>query len=64
MEDRNFNEVDLRSMLQQASGYRVDVVDGRYIIETSHERDPWEVIVEPDEMLHLLVVVTAYRVSR
>lgn len=64
MEDRDFNEVDLRSMLQQASGYRADVVDGRYVVETTHHRLSWEVIVEPDEMLHLLVVVTAYRVSR
>jgi hypothetical protein len=33
------------------------------VIETDHKRAPWEVIVEPDEIDHLLVVVTAYPVS-
>ena len=47
MEDRGFNEVDLRAMLEAASGYRDDVVDGRYVIETRHRRADWEVIVEP-----------------
>jgi len=63
MEDRDFGEVDLRAMLQRAHGHRVDVVEGRHVIETEHRRVPWEVIVEPDEVEHLLVVVTAYRVS-
>ena len=63
MEDREFNEVDLRTMLEDARGYRDDVVDGRYVIETEHKRTTWEVIVEPDEIDHLLVVVTAYQVS-
>lgn len=63
MEDRGFTEVDLRQMLEQARGYRRDVAEGRFIIETEHSRAPWEVIVEPDEIDHLLVVVTAYRVS-
>ncbi len=63
MEDRDFTEVDLRAMLDRAGGLRADVVEGRFVIETEHERSPWEVVVEPDEIDHLLVVVTAYRVS-
>lgn len=63
MEDRDFTEVDLRAMLRRARGYRDDVVEGRFVIETDHKRAPWEVIVEPDEINHLLVVVTAYPVS-
>jgi hypothetical protein len=39
-------------------------VEGRFVIETTHARASWEVIVEPDEMEHLLVIVTAYRVTR
>jgi hypothetical protein len=64
MEDRDFNEVDLRAMLAAATGYRDDVVDGRFVIETLHRRADWEVIVEPDEVVHSLVVITAYAVDR
>jgi hypothetical protein len=63
MEDRDFNEVDLRAMLERARNHQPDVVDGRFVIETEHKRAPWEVIVEPDEIDHLLVIVTAYPVN-
>ena len=63
MLDRRFTEVDLRRMLEHASGYRPDVVDGRWVIETRHSRKDWEVIVEPDGEQRLLVVVTAYPVE-
>jgi hypothetical protein len=62
MGDRRFTELDLRRMLERASGYRVDVVEGRWVIETRHRRKAWEVIVEPDWERQLLVVVTAYPV--
>lgn len=50
-------------MLEHAARLREDVVDGRWIVETRHERHPWEVIVEPDEDTRLLIVITAYPVS-
>jgi len=53
-------EIDLRRMLERASGYREDVVEDRWVIETRHRGRAWEVIVEPDEHRRLLVVVTAY----
>ncbi len=62
MEDRQFNEVDLRTMLTRATSYQRDIVEGRWIIETRHRKHPWEVIVEPDSDVQLLVVVTAYPV--
>ena len=62
MDDRRFNEIDLRRMLERASGYREDVVDGRWAIQTKHRGKAWEVIVEPDTERQLLVVVTAYPV--
>jgi hypothetical protein len=62
MEDRSFNEVELRTMLDHARAYRPDIVKGRWIIETRHKRHPWEVIVEPESTDHVLVVVTAYPV--
>jgi hypothetical protein len=62
MIDRRFTEIDLRRMLERASGQREDVVEGRWVIETNHRRKAWEVIVEPDIERRLLVVVTAYPV--
>jgi hypothetical protein len=62
MVDRRFTEVDLRRMLERASQYRRDVVEGRRVIETKHRGKAWEVIVEPDFERQLLVVVTAYPV--
>jgi hypothetical protein len=60
MEQRDFTEVELRSMLQRASSYAPSVVEGRFMIETTHRGRPWIVIVEPDPEERLLVVVTAY----
>ena len=62
MEDRRFTEIDLRRMLERATGYREDIVDGRWVIDTKHRGKEWEVIVEPDFERQLLVVVTAYPV--
>ena len=62
MEDRMFNEVDLRTMLEHAKSYRRDIVEGRWVIETRHKRHLWEVIVEPEAANELLVVITAYQV--
>lgn len=60
MEDRGFNEVELRDMLEEGQDYRQDVVEGRWIIKTRHAGKAWEVIVEPDYEEKRLVVVTAY----
>ena len=62
MTDRRFTEIDLRRMLERASGYREDVVEGRRIIKTRHRGRAWDIIVEPDRERQLLVVVTAYPV--
>ena len=63
MEDRSFTETDLRLMLERATGLRPDFVDGRFVAETRFRAHLWEVVVEPDELEHLLVVVTAYPVE-
>ena len=60
MEDRSFTELDLRGMLEAATGYRKDIAPGRWVIEAKRGRTPWEVIVEPDPSLETLVVITAY----
>ena len=62
MEDRNFNEVDLRTMLEHARAYGPDIVEGRWVIVSQHNRHALEIIVEPDSDVHTLVIVTAYPV--
>ena len=51
-------------MLESATSFRVDVVEGRFLNETRFKGRPWEIVVEPDETNHVLVVVTAYGVDR
>jgi hypothetical protein len=53
----------LRLMLERATGVHRDVVDDRFVVETRFRAARWEVVVEPDEGKHLLVVVTAYPVE-
>ena len=60
MVDRQFTEVDIRRMLHRARNYHKDVVQGRWVIESSLRSWPWEIIVEPDYQATLLVVITAY----
>lgn len=60
MDDRRFTEVDLRRMLEQATGHRRDTVAGRWVIQTRHRRRVWEVIVEPLITEQLVLIVTAY----
>ena len=60
MTDRRFTEIELRDMLHTIRGYRRDIVEGRWVIDTMRRRRRWKIIVEPDLKSHLLVVVTAY----
>jgi hypothetical protein len=50
-------------MLEQASKFSPNVLEGRFVIATRHGTRPWEVIVEPDDEDQLLVVITAYPVE-
>ena len=61
MEERDFSEIDVREMLEAATGFRPDVVDGRFIVQGRFRGRRWHVIVEPDPEDRLLVVFTAYR---
>lgn len=63
MEERDFTEVDLREMLEAATGFAPDAVEGRFQIESPLRDRRWHVIVEPDLDDRLLVVVTAYCVG-
>jgi hypothetical protein len=63
MLDRGFSEVDLRLMMEQAISLQEDQESGRWIVETVHDSQPWQVIIEPDPADEMLVVVTAYAVE-
>jgi len=63
MVDRQFNEVDLRLMLERATGYREADEPGRFVVETRHGDRAWAVIVEPSIEDHVLIVVTAFAVE-
>jgi len=63
MIDRGFNEVAVRTMLEDASGYHRDFDATRWVIETRHDGNAWEIIVEPIEGERKLVLVTAYALS-
>ena len=60
---RGFTELDLRRMMERATNFRPDILEGRWRIETRFQGKPWEVIVEPAMDKQLLVVVTAYDVN-
>ena len=53
-----------RQMLEDASSLRPDVEEGRWVITARHRHRAWEIVVEPDEAEHVLVVITAYPVVR
>jgi hypothetical protein len=63
MAERHFNEVDLRTMIEDATSFREDSEEGRYVIESRHSGETWEIIVEPQSMGQILLVVTAYRLG-
>ena len=63
MADRQFNEVELRAMLETAAGYHENHEEGRFVIETKHDGRAWEVIVEPSTDDQILIVVTAYPID-
>ena len=63
MEQRDFTDLDLRRMLDSATGLREDHFEDRWIVETIHQGGDWEVIVEPDADEFLLVIITAYAVG-
>ena len=60
MVDRGFTEIGLRKMLENARGYRPDIVEGRWVVVAYYGKKTWEVIVEPDAEMKRLVVISAY----
>jgi len=64
MLDRGFNEIDLRQMLDNATGYRPSATAGRYVVTARYDSRDWEIVVEPDELTQQLLVITAYALEK
>ena len=63
MEERGITEVELRALLQEATLLVPDVVEGRWVATGKRGVETWEIILEPGEEDHVVVVVTVYRVG-
>lgn len=64
MIDRDFNETDIREMIQEAAAcVPNEQYPGRWLLRTTWHGTPWEISVEPDYEEQLLVVITAYPVE-
>ena len=63
MEQRGVTEVEVRAMLENATGFEPNVVEGRFAIHARRLQSPLVVIVEPEADAKLLVVVTVDEVS-
>lgn len=60
MEQRQITEVEVRKMLQEATGYSPSAATGRFMINTTHRNRPWVVVVEPDKLERKLLIITVY----
>ena len=60
MIDRQFNETDVRQMLEDATGLRENHEPGRWAIEARYADHSWIIIVEPLWNEKIQLVVTAY----
>jgi hypothetical protein len=62
MIDRNFNEAELREMLEDASHVEPNEIAGRFDVSARLGRKNWIVVVEPDPSVKRLLIITAYTV--
>jgi hypothetical protein len=60
MEERQFSELELRTMLTDATRIVPARRPGRFVATTRLGAKPWVIVLEPDEEEQLLFVVTAF----
>lgn len=63
MERRGVTEVEVRAMLERATAFEPNAVEGPFIIHASHAQHPWIVMVEPHADIKGLGVLTVCEVS-
>ena len=60
MEERGISDIELRTMLEDATEIAPSRRPGRYLIRTKHWNQAWHVVVEPQPPERLLQIVTVY----
>lgn len=60
MRQRNLSETDIRHMLFSVRSVRPLDDASRWAVDSELDRQPWRIILEPDQRERLVVVVTAY----
>ena len=60
MEQRHFNEAELRAMLEDSSAVFPAADPGRWLVATRFRGASWNVVLEPDMADAIVVVVTAF----
>jgi hypothetical protein len=64
MVQRNFTEIDIRTMLENAIQIKQDHNQhGRWIIVSKLDKVMWEIIVEPDIEEQLIILITAFPIE-
>lgn len=64
MEERGFTEVDLRRMLNGVRSVRPDASAGRHRAHAHYLNRAWTIVLEPDPEARVVVVITAFHVTR
>lgn len=60
MEDRGFNEVDLRTMLEIPVAILPQIPGARWQVYSRFRGQFWKIVVEPDPGARIVLVITAY----
>lgn len=55
--DIGLSDVDVLTMLEMSDAYRESLVEGRYVVESEHLGDEWDITVEPDTVRSVTTVV-------
>ena len=62
-EQRHFDEVDLRTMIEDAVSMEPELLPDRWRIETKWRRRAWRIVVDVDDHRKRVRVVTAFPVQ-
>ena len=63
MIERGFSEVDVREILEEAIALSPGSRPDRWVAKCLWRGKRWDVILEPDPTVRVVVVVTGYRVG-
>ncbi|MEM8873697.1 MAG: DUF4258 domain-containing protein [Planctomycetota bacterium] len=62
MASRDISELDIRDMAERADGWSFDPYPGRVRLHTTMNGRAWRIVVEPQENIEAIEVVTTFAV--